>query len=80
MKPGDVSAPIPTATGFHIVKLVDVRAPALQPLASVKEQLRATLRQQRAQQNVQAYIAKLAGPNAAPIDEDALKKALAAAQ
>ncbi|WP_133650268.1 peptidylprolyl isomerase [Paraburkholderia flava] len=80
MKPGDVSAPIATASGFHIVRLIDVRAPVLRPLADVKEQVRASLRQQRAQQNAQAYLAKLAGPGAASIDEDALRKALASAQ
>lgn len=80
MKPGDVSAPITTASGFHIVRLIDVRAPVLRPLADVREQVRASLRQQRAQQNAQAYLAKLAGPGAASIDEDALRKALASAQ
>jgi len=46
----------------------------------VKERIRTQLRQQREQQNEQAYMAKLAGPGAASIDEAALQKAVAAAQ
>lgn len=78
LKPGQVSAPIQTPTGFHVVKLIDIRAAAPRPLDDVKEQLRAMLRAQRTQQNAQAYLAKLAGN--APINEDALKKALASAR
>ncbi|WP_246792150.1 peptidylprolyl isomerase [Burkholderia perseverans] len=78
LKPGQVSAPIQTATGFHVVKLIEVRAAAQRPLADVKEQIRSALRAQQTQQNAQAYITKIAG--SAPIDEDALRKALSAAQ
>jgi parvulin-like peptidyl-prolyl isomerase len=78
LKPGQVSAPIRTPTGFHVMKLVDTRAATLRPLADVKEQIRATLREQRTQQNAQAYLSKLGA--AAPINEDALRKALAVAQ
>lgn len=80
MKPGDISAPIQTAAGFHVVKLVDIRAAGVRPLADVKDQLRAMLRRQRTQQNVQAYLAKQVGPGTVAINEDALKKALSAAQ
>lgn len=78
LKAGQVSAPICTATGFHVVKLIDTRPAAPRPLADVKERLRAMLRAQRTQQNAQAYLAKLGGD--APINEDALKKALDAAR
>ncbi|WP_063533098.1 peptidylprolyl isomerase [Burkholderia sp. MSMB1589WGS] len=76
LKPGQVSAPIRTPAGFHVVKLIDARAAAPRPLADVKEQVRAMLRAQRTQQNAQAYLAKLTAN--APINEEALKKALAA--
>ncbi|CAB3761153.1 peptidylprolyl isomerase [Paraburkholderia solisilvae] len=78
MKTGEVAGPVQTTAGFHVIKLTDTRAQSVRPLADVKEQLRAQLRQQREAQNAQAYMAKLAGPSAAPIDENALKKALAA--
>jgi hypothetical protein len=77
LKPGQVSAPVRTPSGFHVVKLIDVRAAAPRPLADVKEQLRTMLRAQRTQQNARTYLANLAAN--APINEDALKKALAAA-
>ncbi|MGF6304853.1 peptidylprolyl isomerase [Paraburkholderia sp. WC7.3d] len=80
LKVGDVAGPVQTAAGFHVIKLVDTRPPGLRPLADVKEQIRAVLRQQRMQQNAQAYLAKLAGPTTVTINESALKKALAAAQ
>ncbi|RKF46586.1 peptidylprolyl isomerase [Paraburkholderia fungorum] len=80
MKPGDVSAPIETTAGFHVMKLVDTRAAGVRPLAEVKDQLRAMLRRQRTQQNIQAYLAKQVGPGTVAINEDALKKALTAAQ
>lgn len=81
MKPGDVAGPIQTRAGFHVIKLVDTHAAGVAPLSAVKERLRAELRQQRAQQNAQAYMAKLVtSGGGAPIDEAALAKALAAAQ
>ncbi|WP_029949712.1 MULTISPECIES: peptidylprolyl isomerase [unclassified Burkholderia] len=78
LKPGQVSTPIQTTTGFHVIKLIEVRAPAQRPLADVKDQIRAAMRAQHSQQSAQAYLARLTGN--APIDEDALRKALATAQ
>ncbi|SIO10118.1 peptidylprolyl isomerase [Paraburkholderia phenazinium] len=80
MKPGDVSQPIETAAGFHIVKLIESRPASVRPFADVKEQIRATLRQQREAQTAQAYLAKAVGPGTVAINEGALKKALSAAQ
>ncbi|WP_038712592.1 peptidylprolyl isomerase [Burkholderia sp. lig30] len=78
LKPGQVSAPIRTPAGFHVVKLIDVRPASQRQFADVKEQIRVALRAQRTRENSQAYLDKLAG--SAPIDEGALKKALAAVQ
>jgi peptidylprolyl isomerase len=80
MKAGDISQPIETAAGFHIVKLIESRPASIRPFADVKEQIRATLRQQREAQNAQAYLAKAVGPGTVAINEGALKKALSAAQ
>lgn len=78
VKAGEVAGPIQTAAGFHVIRVIDTRSARLRPLAEVKEQIQAELRQQRAQQNAQAYLAKFV--DGASIDEAALKKALAAAQ
>nr|WP_240324618.1 peptidylprolyl isomerase [Trinickia diaoshuihuensis] len=78
LKPGQVSEPVQTPAGFHVVRLIDVRAAAPRPLAEVKDRIREMLRTQRTQQGIQAYLAKLGGN--APINEDALRKVLAAAQ
>jgi peptidylprolyl isomerase len=80
MKPGDVAGPIQTPAGFHLIKLTDMHPAGVAPLAAVKERLRAELRQQRAQQDAQAYMAKLVASSGATLDEAALQKALAAVQ
>jgi parvulin-like peptidyl-prolyl isomerase len=80
MKPGDVAGPIQTPAGFHVIKLTDTHAAGVRTLADVKEQIRAQLKQMRAQQNAQAYMAKLVGPSAVTIDEAAMSKAVSAAQ
>ncbi|KLU24853.1 peptidylprolyl isomerase [Caballeronia mineralivorans PML1(12)] len=77
---GEVSQPIETSAGFHVIKLIEKRPANVRPFAQVKEQIRTTLRQQRAQQNAQEYLAKAVGPNTVAINEDALKKALSEAQ
>ncbi|WP_233839109.1 peptidylprolyl isomerase [Paraburkholderia sp. ZP32-5] len=81
MKQGDIAGPIQTQAGFHVIKLEDQRAAGVAPLEAVKPRLKAELRQQRAQQDAQAYMAKLVtSGGGATIDEAALGKALAAAQ
>jgi peptidylprolyl isomerase len=80
MKPGDVAGPIQTTAGFHVIKLTDTRAQGVRPLSDVKEQLRARMKQERAEQNAGAYMAKLVGPSTVTIDEATLSKAVSAAQ
>lgn len=80
LKRGEVSAPVRTPSGFHVLKLVDIREATVRPLDEVRSQIRAALREQRAKQNAQAYLAQRATPEATSIDESALKQALAASQ
>lgn len=80
MKPGDVSAPVQTAMGFHVIKLIGTQPATQRPLADVHDRIRAMLREQRTQQNAQAYLAKAVGPTAVSINENAIRKALGAAQ
>ncbi|PLZ01728.1 peptidylprolyl isomerase [Burkholderia sp. WAC0059] len=80
MKPGEVSEPVQTAMGFHVIKLIGTQPATVRPLADVHDQIKAMLRQQRTQQNAQAYLAKAVGPTAVSINEDAVRKALSASQ
>ena len=47
LKTGDVSAPVQSAAGFHILKLADLRPASVTPFDQVKGELRAALRSQR---------------------------------
>ncbi len=80
LKPGEISEPVRTDTGLHLVKLIEVRPAGVRPLAEVREQLRASLRTAKEQQNAQAYLAKLVAPGAATLDEPALKQLAGATQ
>ena len=49
LKPGEVSAPIRTNHGFHLVKLEEHEVPGVVPLSEVKPQIRAQLIDQQIQ-------------------------------
>jgi peptidyl-prolyl cis-trans isomerase D len=53
MKPGDVSDPVKTSFGFHIIKLVDHRPATTRPLAEVQPEIEDQLKWQRAQQEAE---------------------------
>ncbi len=56
---GNVSAPIVLPDGFYIVKVNDIREARTPSLDEVKTQIAEALRQQRSQQNLEAYLAKV---------------------
>lgn len=49
MQPGETSAPVKTEFGYHIIRLDAVKASAGQDFAEVREQLAASLREKKAQ-------------------------------
>lgn len=49
MAPGEVSHPVRTAEGFHLLKLESVRPPQTEPFAAVRERLEADLRARRSE-------------------------------
>lgn len=49
MAPGEVSHPVRTAEGFHLLKLESVRPPKTEPFEQVRERLEADLRARRAE-------------------------------
>jgi parvulin-like peptidyl-prolyl isomerase len=77
---GAVSDPLRLDDGWHVVKLLDIKAPSTRPLAEVREALAAQLRTEKAKANRQAYLAKLLEDNPPAINELALTKVVAKAK
>ncbi|AEC18800.1 PpiC-type peptidyl-prolyl cis-trans isomerase [Pusillimonas sp. T7-7] len=72
---GAVSEPIQSQAGFHILKLVDQRAPVTPELAQVQEQLREALRRQRKSTVAKAYLEGLVDAGTLSIDGATLNAA-----
>jgi peptidyl-prolyl cis-trans isomerase D len=49
MKPGDISGPVESEFGFHIIKLTDVKAPKQKTFEEMRPELEAELKKQQAQ-------------------------------
>jgi peptidylprolyl isomerase len=76
LKVGQVSEPVQAAAGIHIVKLLDAQPARTATLDEMKPRLKVALRQQRQQQLLQEYIARLAPADRVNIDTAALDAAL----
>jgi peptidyl-prolyl cis-trans isomerase SurA len=59
MRIGEVRGPVRADRGFHVIKLVDKRAKDVKPLADVKEELRAQLKQKEMERQTKNYLAEL---------------------
>jgi len=59
MKPGEISAPIETILGFHIIALDETIPQAPKPLEDVEEQIKAKLFEKRSEQVFQNWLADL---------------------
>ncbi len=59
LKPGEVSDIVETRVGYNLVKAVERRPETALPFENVKDQLRTALRQDKGQQEANAYIAKV---------------------
>jgi len=77
---GTVSEPVRLDDGWHVLKLLDTRAPTTRALAEVREALVGQLRAERARANRQAYLGKLLEQNPPAINELTLPKILAKAK
>lgn len=75
LKAGEVSAPVQSAAGFHILKLADVRPASVTPFEQVKEELRIALRNQRQELAARAYLEGLLNAGTVSIDGAALNAA-----
>ncbi|WP_411886449.1 peptidylprolyl isomerase [Polaromonas sp. YR568] len=76
LKAGQVSEPVQSESGFHVIKLVESQAARTATLEEVKPRLRLALREQRQQDMVRDYLAKLAPETSVSIDNAALDAAL----
>jgi peptidyl-prolyl cis-trans isomerase C len=59
LKTGEVSDVVETRLGCHLVKVVERKPETTVPFENVKDQLRAALKQEKGQQEANAYIAKV---------------------
>ena len=75
LKAGEVAAPVQSTAGFHILKLVDLRAASVAPYEQVKDALRGALRTQRQELAARAYLEGLLNAGTVSIDGAALNAA-----
>jgi parvulin-like peptidyl-prolyl isomerase len=79
MSVGEVSDPIRSESGWHIVRLAETRPAGPRPLAEVRDNIVATLRQRQVQENEQVYLAELLSKNPVAVNEIGLRKVFAEA-
>ncbi|MNY68138.1 Chaperone SurA [compost metagenome] len=76
MKPLQVSAPVQSPAGFHVLKLLAKQPARTATFEESRPRLQAALRAQRRQELVNAYFAQLAPADSIRIDSAALDAAL----
>jgi len=74
MEKGDISAPIRSATGWHIVKLVDKKPPSVRPLPEVRDALIQQMRLRRAQDMERKYMEEMVSRTQPVINQVELSK------
>ena len=74
MKPGEISNPVKTAFGFHIIKVVDSKPDATRPLAEVRAEIEEQLKWQKAQAEAEKIAKSLEGTIKTPADLDRIAK------
>ena len=76
LKPGQVSEPLQSASGFHVLKLLAVQPARVATLEEAGPRLQAALRTQRRQELANAVFARLAPAGSVRIDSAALDAVL----
>jgi peptidylprolyl isomerase len=74
MEKGDVSGPIRSASGWHIVKLMDKRPAGVRPLSEVQDAIVNQLRMRRAQEIERSYVEGLIGRTPQTVNQLELSK------
>ena len=72
MKPGETAGPIKTAQGIHFIRLIERRPAVVPPLADVRDNLVAALRQEKSTELQQRYLKEIAAKYPPTINELAL--------
>jgi peptidyl-prolyl cis-trans isomerase D len=75
LEPGQISDPIKTSFGYHIIKLVDKKPGTTRPLAEVRQQISDQLTNERAQAQAADTAQRLASEISKPADLDKVAKA-----
>jgi peptidylprolyl isomerase len=80
MARGEISEPIHSRQGWHIVRLLDTRPAAPKPLAEVKSLIATSLRQKKQQDEEQQYIVRMLQKTPVTVDGPKLRSALETAR
>ena len=80
MARGDVSDPIRTPQGWHIVRLLDTKPAAPKPLAEVRSLIAASLRQTKQQDEEERYIVRMLQKTPARVNDAQVRMALESAR
>jgi peptidylprolyl isomerase len=76
LQKGATSEPVRLDDGWHLVKLLDVREPAVRSLEDVRDSLTSALRTERSRSLRQAYLTKLLEDDPPAINELELRKVM----
>src|SRR5580765_6319114 len=78
MNKSEISAPIRTANGWHIVRLSDRKPSSVRALPEVRDQLVASMRLRKAQEGERSYIESLVSKSSVAVNQVELQKLQAA--
>ena len=74
LEPGEVSDPVKTSFGYHVIKMADKRAATSRPLSEVQAQIEDQIKWQRAQDEAQRTADDLAAQLKAPGDLETIAR------
>jgi peptidylprolyl isomerase len=74
MEKGDVSMPIRSPTGWHIVKLIDKKPPSTRPLSEVRDAIVGQMRLRRAQEMERKYMEEMVARSQPTVNQVELSK------